>query len=1039
MARPFPDPEISLRDAIDFILNSNLGRKALHCETFPGLAVFLRDLLNEIYMLEKSCHMPEFTDHGISHLCSLIDRISNWTCSTKTKNNINILETLDKKNNEPSILLVATLIHDIGMLSQKAEDLDSKHQKSFPKGLMETSEWVRKTHVLRIRKLLKRIIRNSKQFESKIIQSAINIASAHDKWPQKGELDNLSGRRAGLAAIICVSDLLDEDANRCDTYTLIEHKEGTVLNKAHWIRHSLTAKRIYIQNNKAIISLFKIPRTDVSLLLPFYDALRNHFKLIKLYNEPLNKLGIENLKVSITYSKDKEATELKGWDQIPGFQTQSSLLFNLLSTFFPYALLDERKLNKRDITSLKKIGLKRIDLDWYYAIPGIKEARSEYEQHFISLIVDIKNSNNITQKNKQEYSIKYLQNEAMTAHMNGDGVLVNHLCSIALSKIIKWEKDNVLKVTIKEFYWATILSLYWLTNDYMLDAVNQVIRNYKGENENTLLSWLRSLIFLVEQSLSDCAEDINEIKENEIDWIKTFNPIDELFLSYCIELLFVRKPEGPAWYELVNTWISKFPDYSDALKRLQDRLQTQANSLYPEAYFPSANFPKEANKDLYDAWEARLNCEWDTLDCLLDRLVNKVSFGFAESLAVWHLHHLSHFRRKRDPEIIGLTRRLLIISGRYGAKQHHINEIRDHNFNKMLSGLWEKNIAKETANQNATKRFSCFRLALLNELFALREWDLMTWRASINQKAQACYVLIQNPNLKNDERVDFSISAFNLLALSAKLNNKELLHQRIAFLIDNASQEQREEIIKKLTILRPMMWHSVLNAFFLISDAIPKQSLNSVAEWCVKYDEHPTDFESGWRLDWLTFWGDIFGYYSEIDNIYEIIHPVILKAAGNPFIWHSDDRNAFEQYIANAPFNYVCEVIDQLFEVDITQNINFNEIRWSAVYHAAKKRKEIACKYNNKLIETATSPVLKLYLNLNYTEGKFEPLNDPEKRTWIRNDILSQTKNVLGRNGKSFGMGGGVNPEVLSLITWPNVEKKLIQELIKSFELSIYQ
>lgn len=378
MNRPFPDPEINLRDSIDFILNSNLGRKALHSNAFPGFAVFLRDLLSEINMLEKSCNIPEFTDHGIYHLCSLIDRISNWTCSTNTKKNINIIETLNERNNEPAILLVATLIHDIGMLSQKAEDLEPEQQLQYPKGSIDPSVWVRRTHVLRINRLVKRLINNSNQFENKIIQSAIVIATAHDMWPQKGKIKNLTGRKAGLAAIICVSDLLDEDANRCDTRTLIEHKEGSDLNKAHWIRHSVTAKRINIQNSKINIYLFRIPGA-FKQLSPFYEVLKNHYKLIKLYNVLLKKLGIENLKVYFTIYK-KANKDLLKWNEIPGFLTQNSLLYNLLSTFFPEALLDKRKLSRREITKLKRIGLNEINLDLLYYSGGEKEARTEYEK-----------------------------------------------------------------------------------------------------------------------------------------------------------------------------------------------------------------------------------------------------------------------------------------------------------------------------------------------------------------------------------------------------------------------------------------------------------------------------------------------------------------------------------------------------------------------------------------------------------------------------------------------------------------------------------
>src|SRR5207247_3442740 len=65
--RPLPDPNLSLRDASDFIFESELCRRALLNPEPKSLAVFLRDLLAEIHRLTLSCNLPEFTDHGLQH------------------------------------------------------------------------------------------------------------------------------------------------------------------------------------------------------------------------------------------------------------------------------------------------------------------------------------------------------------------------------------------------------------------------------------------------------------------------------------------------------------------------------------------------------------------------------------------------------------------------------------------------------------------------------------------------------------------------------------------------------------------------------------------------------------------------------------------------------------------------------------------------------------------------------------------------------------------------------------------------------------
>lgn len=52
---------------------------------FPvDLSNFLRELIHGISRLSQSCHLPEFTDHGLSHLCSLVDRISRWSMPSES-------------------------------------------------------------------------------------------------------------------------------------------------------------------------------------------------------------------------------------------------------------------------------------------------------------------------------------------------------------------------------------------------------------------------------------------------------------------------------------------------------------------------------------------------------------------------------------------------------------------------------------------------------------------------------------------------------------------------------------------------------------------------------------------------------------------------------------------------------------------------------------------------------------------------------------------------------------------------------------------
>lgn len=386
--RALPDSHLNLRDASDFILTSSLGKKALESTSLPHFLNFLLDLISTIYQLTISCHLPEFTDHGLPHLCSLVDRVSQWTCNTSQEKSKDLLYFISK--DEAAILLLALLFHDMGMLSQSPEDVDGDQPELKTKGQMDLSTWVRRTHVDRLKKLVHRLFRKKypELIRSKSFGLSIKIAKAHSKWPWEDGFKDLPGKGAGLASIVAIADLLDEDSNRCDTSTLIDHKQGSLLNIAHWLRHSLTSGRVMVSKGHVEVKMVKPPGTDEQIA-PVFAALRNHYRLVKLYNHFLDCLGAGSLEIDFgpeTIIPDHEAPGLRDWKRIPGFYTQKALLFHLLETFFPLALLDSKREPECNIQKLGELEMEPLDLEFFYKIRGIVETHSPYEKDFLALL-----------------------------------------------------------------------------------------------------------------------------------------------------------------------------------------------------------------------------------------------------------------------------------------------------------------------------------------------------------------------------------------------------------------------------------------------------------------------------------------------------------------------------------------------------------------------------------------------------------------------------------------------------------------------------
>lgn len=416
MPTNIPDFNIDLSVASDFLLSTRLCRKALESATPKGLGNIVRDLLKTIDMLSFSCHLPEFTDHGLSHLVSVVDRASEWTL-------VDGSYLVDGLNSvEASLLLLGLLIHDVGMLSQDPLDLE---EDFIEKGMSSVASWVRKTHNARIPRLMERTLEAGGYIDfvkSDYFNLMCRIAMAHEEWSWQNEAKHypkireiLSGipkdsnmsidpsRAFAIAAIIAVCDLLDEDSQRCDTETLISHRQGTSLNKSHWIRHLLTKNRVKIQKNKFTFE-FRWLRYDKSPRGESFDqdpsgclcearyrqvinALKNQASSALLYNDDLIALKANLSDPEYIESRDKfpipwNLPALKDfWGCAPE---------RLLQSVFKFAINPNDEIRKKWEGLEGSAAFNDLELNRYYSFLGILgeevEPRFDEEITFESII-----------------------------------------------------------------------------------------------------------------------------------------------------------------------------------------------------------------------------------------------------------------------------------------------------------------------------------------------------------------------------------------------------------------------------------------------------------------------------------------------------------------------------------------------------------------------------------------------------------------------------------------------------------------------------
>jgi len=385
MKNELPNPDVLVWHCRDFIMRSSLMRKALDT-SWPQFHVAVHDLVEEIDRLAHSCHLAEFTDHALPHICSLIDRIALWTCSDGKS------ITGKLSPDQAAVLLVATLLHDLGMISQHEGDLpDDASPEDTLSFTGDLPTWVRLTHVKRLPKLAQRVANslNHSQFtKNQLFDDSICVAEAHQTWPWdwKGSLKG-NPYYCSLASILAISDLLDEDCARCDTKTLLHHRRGTELNVAHWIRHGLSQGRNLIKKGRITVHMVSPPQTT-SYFEPVFAALRNHYRLIKLYKNELSTIGGTIINISFTPQSgnpQEESLQLADWDQLEGFETEKAFAFQLLRTFMPEATKDDLILDKGEISRLKAIKMEDVDLTLLRSADGDSGPRSFDERTFHAL------------------------------------------------------------------------------------------------------------------------------------------------------------------------------------------------------------------------------------------------------------------------------------------------------------------------------------------------------------------------------------------------------------------------------------------------------------------------------------------------------------------------------------------------------------------------------------------------------------------------------------------------------------------------------
>ena len=864
--RSLPDTNHSLYDSRDFIVSSPLARKAFLSE-WKGITLGVHALIDAIDRLSQSCHLAEFTDHGLPHLCSLIDRISHWTLRDEK------LLVHQLNPNEAAILLVATLIHDMGMLSQKAEDLPIGVSSMYQKAAWsDIAAWVRKTHVLRLEGLVGRLL-NEMSSEEKMssecisvkdfqkanssdcndktfLEQAITVASAHGKWPRDWvahfEKYTISEkyRLRGLAAVVAVSDLLDEDSARCDTQTLLHHRHGTPLNIAHWLRHQLTDGRIMVEQGGIAIRMTRFCESDESLK-PVYDALRNHFRLVLVYEQDLNdhklNAGVRIRELhpatGIPDEMDKNGTN---WKKLKGFSTEPALCYQLLNTFMEEVLKKDAHNDASSSHSFAHIGLEDIDLSQYRKIEGDHEILSHHEKTFRAIIND-------EFPESLKLGFDFLREEAKNAHLAGDGILVSHIIDIASAKCSEWvekSKDSEdSEIKSQDIEWLLAMKLHWgigfVDIDYDLRNFRKINQCFSGTTDS--VSKLLVDLILDHFERWPCDVDISKAKEMITrEWIdsdaQTDFPARRILLALLIEYSWHCNSESNYWHELLDHVISILAQDSSIQNlfiELKERLHHQRDLISwktsPKSK-PLSSVETQAIEDAYKSW---LNVQLEDLKKSFQAAQSRVDFQSPYYSAWYSLERSTVPEIKPDSYETQISRWFMYRSA--------------NSFERYLTIIEERISQKreEATDYKYSDAIPTFppeaqQIALLwqMEIHALRKWDFVRYRYILQKKAK-CLMEKALSESSDTQRASLAFHVIHAFILSMKIPEKDKRFQRLFYDLAFGNPEYYETIIEMILRSPKREWVRLAHVFKLLGDAIPESFVERVIQWYIQLENTP--------------------------------------------------------------------------------------------------------------------------------------------------------------------------------------------------------
>lgn len=894
--KEIPAFDIELSQSVDYILGSGLAKKAFEEPPFKNYGNILVELIESIDRLADNCHMPEFTNHAMPHVCSIVKRASEWGEKDGW------LQAASP--GEAACLLMALAIHDIGMLSQDSKNLPDGERENYIKGLSDLSNWVRRTHVIRIDKLVKSLLADYLKDHDQNLKAHLNViigmAESHDKWPWEPgfvsrEEDILQAglkaeRVAAFNGVIAVCDLLDEDCSRCDTLTLLRHHHGTTENRAHWLRHGLTKRVDGVKDHRVVIELRRLDCPDPRMEM-VYRTLRNHYRLIKLYNESLKHIQGEITYVEfspgdgIPEAEDEISKGLEVYREYPEFR--HDLAPQLMTTFMKEARNQDGE-DEATRRRLDRIGLERVDLSQMKEF--FRPASLLYPEERV-----IRGAGNV------EDRLGYARGEAEKAYRNGEIEKLRQICGEALKLAGRH------RIPLKQKYWALAYTLIYETgtmdfyearenhhNSLMPMGPDRAI----GLSDSPCQGLLDVLLCFLEPRISQ--EYMEEYRDHLMEYdysLMDYDSATALLVRTVVGLFWFWDRDGENWSQ-VSEHIRRTAGAGSLFRMLEEqekRLRLQYKILHGNEAVDRQELEESGQPVMARAWYDFYQADWQKVSEDIPQMVQLAQKNQDLFCAVQGFQNMT----SRIIQWILNKTEENTEEGLYGGVyryQRQSGESAIFRFWKTRESCIETTLLKNMINptNSSDKRASVLRLISLRRLEALENWNLGEYLESVRNESQWLY----DTAVYKDENRNYQGYRGNLpeavIALIQGMDSKALPKEKKQELAAMMYRHFPEGFNKVADFIlsnnQKCMWaYGVEWLEYLISE-FDGERLSGIVKWLVQYDEFKKTQRFRFNLAEYKFLEQVAERFTEED--WTVIMPIVETLYKSYHLYHVNESFA---------------------------------------------------------------------------------------------------------------------------------------------------